>query len=145
MVGPQPKKLNRGLRMTKAHLRRMKLSAAHIAGMVGTLLDLRKGNVALHGLAECIMREASSMLHGGVCWRAHTPRTGLVAEGSIGGLKHPVPHPIPQPLPPSQGHLLDKCERRELGGGVWEREGGNSAEFHHLFTHSQRVMHITLK
>jgi len=76
MVGPQPKKLNRGLRMTKAHLRRMKLSAAHIAGMVGTLLDLRKGNVALHGLAECIMREAAWMLHGELAGglTPHTPK-----------------------------------------------------------------------
>jgi len=50
MVGPQPAKLSRGLEMTEAYLRRRKSSPAHIAGVAGTVLDLQKGNVALHGL-----------------------------------------------------------------------------------------------
>jgi len=73
MVGPQLEKLSRGLEMTTAYLRRRKSSPAHIAGMAETLLDLQKGNVALHGLAKCMMRDAAWMLHGGVCWRAYTP------------------------------------------------------------------------
>ncbi|MGC9156565.1 MAG: reverse transcriptase domain-containing protein, partial [Ferrimicrobium sp.] len=73
IVGPQPAKLSRGLEMTKAYLRRRKSSPAHIAGVAGTLLDLQKGNVALHGLAKCIMREAAWMLQGGVGWRTYTP------------------------------------------------------------------------
>jgi len=72
LVAPQPNKLSRGLEMTMVSLRRGKSSPAHIAGMAGTLLDLQKGNVALHDLDNCIMRKAAWMLHGGVCWRAYT-------------------------------------------------------------------------
>jgi len=63
-VEPQPAKLSRGLEMTNAYLRRETSSPAHIAGVAGTLLDLQKGNLALHGLAKCMMREAAWMLHG---------------------------------------------------------------------------------
>jgi len=66
MVGPHPAKLSRGLEMTRAYLRRTKSSTAHISGVPGTLLDLQNGNVALHGLAKCIMMEAAWRLHGGV-------------------------------------------------------------------------------
>jgi len=65
MVGPQPAKLSTGLEMTKAYQRRGTLSPAHIAGMAGALLEPQKGNVALHGLKKCIMREAAWMLNGG--------------------------------------------------------------------------------
>jgi len=64
MVGPQPAKLSRGLEMTKSNLRGRKSSPAHITGGAGTLLDLQKGNVALHGLAKCIMREAAGSCMG---------------------------------------------------------------------------------
>jgi len=70
MVGPQPAKLSRGTEMTKDYLQRRKSSPAHIAGVAGTLLDLQKGNVAMHGLAKCIMGEAAWMLHCGMAWKA---------------------------------------------------------------------------
>jgi len=41
--------------------------------MAGKLLNLQKGNVALHVLAKWIIREDACMLHGGVCWRSYTP------------------------------------------------------------------------
>jgi len=52
IVGPPPAKLCRGLQMTKTYLRRTKSSPAHLFEMAGKLLDLQKGNVALHGLAK---------------------------------------------------------------------------------------------
>jgi len=76
MVVLQQKKLKRGLEMTKAYLRRRKLSPANIAGRVGTLLDLQKGHVALHGLAKCITKEASWKFHGELAVRLtpHSPK-----------------------------------------------------------------------
>ena len=70
IVAPQPPKLQRGVEMAKAYIRRKQSTPANIAGLAGTLLDLQKGNVALHGLAKCIMREAAWMLHGGTSWWA---------------------------------------------------------------------------
>jgi len=61
MVGPHPTKLSRGLEMTKNNLRRRTSSQAHIAGMAGTLLDLQKGTLALHGPAKCIMMQVALM------------------------------------------------------------------------------------
>jgi len=97
MVGPQPEKLSRGLEMTKAYLRSRNSSPARIAGMAGTLLDLKKGNVALHVLAKCMMREAAWGLHGGVCLWAYTPYSQKLVwllKEALEALKHPVPHPI---------------------------------------------------
>jgi len=50
--------------MKKAYLRSRKSTPAHIAVVAGTLLGLQKGNVALYGLAKCVMREAAWILHG---------------------------------------------------------------------------------
>jgi len=47
-------------------------------------------------------------------------------------------------LLPSQGDPMDRCERGELRGGLGE-EGDTATEFHHTFTHTQRVMNMTLK
>lgn len=58
MVRHQSSKLSRNLEITNSYLRKMSYPAT-IAGMAGTLLDLHKGNVALHAQAKCIMREAA--------------------------------------------------------------------------------------
>jgi len=84
-------------------MRRTKTSPAYIAGVAGTLLDLQNGNVALHGLAKCIMREAAWMLHGGVKWKAYalySQKMVWLLKEAFEALKHLVPHPIPQTPPP---------------------------------------------
>jgi len=128
----QPANLSRGLEITKAYLRRRKSSPAHIAGVAGTLLDMQKGNVALHGREKCIMREAAWMLHGAVVWKAYAVYSqklvGLLKE-ALETLKHPVPHPIPQPPPPPQSDTLNRCERGELGGGVWQKRVAQQPNF----------------
>jgi len=66
------------------------------------MLDLQKGNLALHGLAKCIMREAAWMLHGAVARKAYalySQKQVWMLKEALQALKHPVPHPIPQPLP----------------------------------------------
>jgi len=96
VVGPQMTKPSRGLEMTNGYLWRKKSSPAHIAGMAGTLLDLQKGNVALHGLAKCFMREAAWMLHGGLCWRAYTTYSQKLVwllKEALEALNHPGLHP----------------------------------------------------
>lgn len=68
--------------------------------MTWTLVDLHKGNVALHGMAKCIMKKSGWMLHGVVAWRAYTPyyhELMFLFNDALEVIKHLVPHPMPQP------------------------------------------------
>jgi len=140
MVGPQPAKLSRGLKMTRAYLQRRKSSPAHIAGVAWTLLDLQKGNVALHGLAKCIMREAAWMLHGGVAWKAYalySEKLFWVLKDALEALIHPVTRPIGKPPPHSVTLGTDAIGENWGGGALDRRRGGEANECHHSFSHNQ--------